>query len=106
MIGISQIRPWTRSNGATAMVCKSGNLNIAPGMVQQDGRARVLSLDLSRFSYTGYKSRVERLGICLIVMSLLDLLLTYFLLYRYSPVVYEANPVAEWFFLRWNIFGM
>src|SRR5262249_10198842 len=33
-------------------------------------------------------------------------LVTYVLLYSFSPVVYEANPVAQWFFVRWNIFGM
>ncbi len=51
------------------------------------------------------KSRVESLALCLIVMSLLDLLLTYVLLNSYAEV-YEANPVVLWFFHRWNIFGM
>ena len=64
-----------------------------------------LLLDLRRYSSILEKSRVEALGLCLIVLSLLDLLTTYVLLYSYSEV-YEANPVAQWFFHRWNIFGM
>jgi hypothetical protein len=59
-----------------------------------------------RFGYALDRSRVEALSLCLIVLSLLDLLVTYVLLYNFFPEVYEANPVAQWFFLRWNILGM
>jgi Domain of unknown function (DUF5658) len=45
----------------------------------------------------------ESLG--LIVLSLADLLVTYSLLRR-GPAFYESNPVAQWFFARWNIAGM
>jgi hypothetical protein len=41
----------------------------------------------------------------LIALSAADLLVTYALLRR-GPAFYESNPVARWFFLRWNIAGM
>jgi Domain of unknown function (DUF5658) len=50
-------------------------------------------------------SRVQPLTFCLIGLSLADLLLTYILL-KLHPHAYESNPVAQWFFQRWNIFGM
>jgi hypothetical protein len=39
-----------------------------------------------------------------VVLSAADLLMTYRLLWR-GPF-FEANPVAQWFFVRWNIAGM
>jgi hypothetical protein len=59
-----------------------------------------------RFSCIRDRSQIEKLSLFLIVLSLFDLLVTYTLLYNYFPDVYEANPVAAWFFLRWNILGM
>ena len=41
----------------------------------------------------------------LMILSAADLLVTYALLQR-GPSFYESNPVAQWFFLRWNIAGM
>lgn len=41
----------------------------------------------------------------LLILSLLDLLMTYTLL-RLGIGAYEANPFANWWFLRWNIAGM
>lgn len=41
----------------------------------------------------------------LIMFSLLDLLMTYVLL-RQGVNAYEANPIAQWWFARWNIAGM
>jgi len=38
-------------------------------------------------------------------LSFADLLTTYLLL-RTGSQFYEANPVALWFFRRWNILGM
>ena len=46
---------------------------------------------------------LESLG--LIALSTADVLVTYVLLRR-GPAFYESNPVAQWFFLRWNIAGM
>jgi len=41
----------------------------------------------------------------LIALSAADLLVTYALLRR-GPSFYESNPVAQWFFSRWNVAGM
>jgi hypothetical protein len=51
------------------------------------------------------ESRLERESLWLIVLSLADLLLTYALLRR-GAGFYESNPVAQWFFARWNMTGM
>ncbi|QVL34206.1 hypothetical protein KIH39_09950 [Telmatocola sphagniphila] len=42
---------------------------------------------------------------CLILLSLADLLTTYILL-QTSHRFYEGNPIANFFFHRWNILGM
>jgi Domain of unknown function (DUF5658) len=44
-------------------------------------------------------------SLCLVALSVADLLMTFMLL-RTSYVYYEANPVARWFFLRWDMIGM
>jgi len=41
----------------------------------------------------------------LIILSAADLLMTFFLLQR-SPVFFESNPIAHWFFAKWNMAGM
>jgi hypothetical protein len=41
----------------------------------------------------------------LVVISALDLFMTYILL-RSGFHFYESNPVAQWWFTRWNIAGM
>ncbi len=38
------------------------------------------------------------------MLSAADLLMTYVLLWRGQ--FYEANPVAQWFFARWNVTGL
>jgi DNA-directed RNA polymerase subunit RPC12/RpoP len=53
----------------------------------------------------GESSLLERESLGLIALSAADLLVTYALL-RQGPAFYESNPVAQWFFLRWNIAGM
>ena len=50
-------------------------------------------------------SLLERETLFLVVLSAADLLVTYALLRR-GPAFYESNPVAQWFFERWNIAGM
>lgn len=50
-------------------------------------------------------SRLEKEIALLIALSAADLLVTHALLTR-SPSFYESNPVAQWFFARWNIAGM
>ncbi len=54
---------------------------------------------------TGGAGRLQELSLVLLALSLLDLFVTFALL-RTSPRFYEANPVAMWFFRRWNIAGM
>lgn len=41
----------------------------------------------------------------LVLFSACDLFMTYMLLWK-GGQFYEANPVARWFFERWNIAGM
>ena len=50
-------------------------------------------------------SRVSGVGTCLVLLSAADLFMTFTLL-RTSPRFVEANPVALWFYSRWNIVGM
>ena len=54
---------------------------------------------------TGSASRVEQESLALLFLSIADLLVTHALL-RSGPAYYESNPVAHWFFARWNIAGM
>lgn len=56
-------------------------------------------------AYLRDSSRVQGMAAFLLCLSLVDLLVTYLLL-RISPHFYESNPVAQWFFQRWNILGM
>jgi Domain of unknown function (DUF5658) len=53
----------------------------------------------------GQASLVEYESLGLIALSAADVLVTYVLLRR-GPAFYESNPVAHWFFSRWNIAGM
>jgi hypothetical protein len=50
-------------------------------------------------------SRVQGLAVCLVALSAADLFMTHALLRR-SPAFFEANPIAQWFFARWNMVGM
>lgn len=51
------------------------------------------------------QSRLERPIVWLVLLSAADLLVTYTLLWQ-GASFYEANPIARWFFDRWNIAGM
>ncbi len=51
------------------------------------------------------ESQIQGLAVLLIVLSAADLLMTVTLL-RASPRFFEGNPVANWFFARWNILGL
>jgi len=53
----------------------------------------------------GQASRLEFESLGLVALSAADVLVTYALLKR-GPAFYESNPVAQWFFVRWNIAGM
>ena len=44
-------------------------------------------------------------SLLLVVLSACDLFITYLLLWQ-NGQFYEANPLARWFFDRWNIAGM
>ena len=54
---------------------------------------------------TGEPLLLEQECCWLILLSVFDLLMTYVLL-RQGMQFYEANPVARWWFTRWNIAGM
>jgi len=54
---------------------------------------------------SGKSSLLERESFGLIALSATDLLVTYALLRR-GPSFYESNPVAQWFFVRWNMAGV
>jgi hypothetical protein len=51
------------------------------------------------------RSALEGESVALILLSLADLMVTYHLL-RSGPGFYESNPIAQFFFARWNIAGM
>ena len=53
----------------------------------------------------GQASLLEFESLGLVALSTADILVTYVLLRR-GPAFYESNPVAQWFFVRWNIAGM
>jgi hypothetical protein len=53
----------------------------------------------------GEDSQLQAESMLLVLLSAGDLLMTYTLLWRGSHF-YESNPVAQWFFHRWNITGM
>jgi Domain of unknown function (DUF5658) len=63
--------------------------------------------DWRRFVHAsiGETSLLELEILALIALSAADVLVTYVLLQR-GPAFYESNPLAHWFFLRWNIAGM
>jgi hypothetical protein len=50
-------------------------------------------------------SQIQGLAVLLIVLSAADLLMTARLLHT-SARFFEANPLARWFFARWNITGL
>jgi len=50
-------------------------------------------------------SQVQGIACGLLGLSAADLFMTFTLL-RTSPAFFESNPVAQWFFARWNIAGM
>jgi hypothetical protein len=51
------------------------------------------------------ESRLQALASGLLLLGAIDLFLTFTLL-RKSPAFFESNPVAQWFFARWNMTGM
>ena len=53
----------------------------------------------------GAPMRIGAEGMLLIILSAIDLLVTHRLL-RQNSLAYESNPIAQWFFARWNIIGM
>ncbi len=68
---------------------------------------RPSSRSLSRFvrAVAGEPLRLEREAGWLVVFSICDLLMTYALLWQ-GAHFFEANPLARWWFARWNIAGM
>ncbi len=50
-------------------------------------------------------SQLQGLSLCLVALSIADILMTFALL-RNDESYYESNPVAGWFFARWNMAGL
>lgn len=50
--------------------------------------------------------QLDREAMALIVLSFLDLLVTVTLLRRSGVHYQEANPIAQWWFIRWNVAGL
>jgi hypothetical protein len=66
---------------------------------QQVGWAEIIEVGLF------HDSQVQGIACGLVALSAADLFMTFTLL-RSSPAFFESNPVAQWFFARWNIAGM
>jgi hypothetical protein len=49
--------------------------------------------------------RLQGWSLCLVALSAADIFMTFTLL-KTSHTFYESNPVAQWFFNRWNMAGM
>ena len=60
--------------------------------------------DLLKDSALG-ASRLRELSFCLVALSVADILVTFTLL-RTSHAFYESNPLAQWFYAKWNMTGM
>jgi hypothetical protein len=75
--------------------------------VEATAKRRSRGPDLSALFRAGAvePSRVQGLAACLVALSAADLFMTFTLL-RASPAFFEGNPVARWFFARWNMAGM
>lgn len=56
-------------------------------------------------AFTFETSKLQWLILLFLLMSIADLVMTYWLL-SINPNVYESNPLANWFFANWNIAGM
>jgi hypothetical protein len=56
-------------------------------------------------AYAVDHSRLQWWIAALILVSIGDLAMTYYLL-SHDSRFYESNPIADWFFQRWNIAGM
>ena len=50
-------------------------------------------------------SQVEGIACGLLALSAADLFMTFTLL-RTSPAFFESNPLAQWFYAKWNMAGM
>jgi Domain of unknown function (DUF5658) len=55
--------------------------------------------------FTVETSKLQWLILLFLLVSIADLVMTYWLL-SINPRVYESNPLANWFFAKWNIAGM
>ena len=56
-------------------------------------------------SLIGGRALLANESLLLVIFSMCDLFMTYVLLWQ-GGHFYEANPIARWFFDRWNIAGM
>jgi hypothetical protein len=75
-----------------------------PASPQPAHRSRFNWLDHVR-PWVFETSQVQGIGTWLIILSAADLLMTFALL-RKNPAFYESNPIAFWFYSRWDMKGM
>ena len=77
----------------------------APAVVHRPARSKGESwIQLLQTTAMG-DGRLQGYSVCLLAASVADLFMTITLLRQY-PGAYESNPVARWFYERWNIAGM
>jgi hypothetical protein len=80
-----------------------------PARARFDGPTRLkgLSTGWGRVSreFHGLPFLLARESVAFVMVSVLDVLMTHALL-RQGFRFYESNPVARWFFARWNMAGM
>jgi len=56
-------------------------------------------------AYALEQNRLQWWILLFVLLSIADLVVTYWML-SISPDFYESNPIANWFFKKWNIAGM
>jgi hypothetical protein len=78
-----------------------------PGRKHARSRRNGPTSAIRRFTgeFTGAPLLLARESALLLVVSTFDILMTYALL-RQGFQFYESNPVARWWFVRWNMAGM
>jgi hypothetical protein len=78
-----------------------------PSRSEPSRRSKTSTIDWPAIIEVGlfHDSQVQGIACGLLALSAADLFMTFALL-RTSPAFFESNPVAQWFFARWNMAGM
>ena len=77
----------------------------APAVLHRPARSKGESWIQLLYSTALGDGRLQGYSVCLLAASVADLFMTITLL-RQHPGAYESNPIARWFYGRWNIAGM